>query len=77
MARLRKDKGEKARTAEKSTGKNDQPKSSGKKKSKGKESLKEQVLALGGDDQDYDLVKDVQDVDGEGDTEHDVSRLLD
>ena len=74
MGRLRKDKGEKFRTTDKST---DQSKTSGKQKSKARQLLKEQVLALGGDEQDYDLVKDVQDTGGGGDVEHDVSQVLD
>ena len=81
MGRLRKDKGEKYRITGKFTEKSDQLKTPRKQGSKAKQSvsLKEQVLALGGDEQDYDLVKDVQDVggEGEGDVEHDVSKLLD
>lgn len=64
MGRLRKDKGQKATIKELSSSKINAVKSHSTKRSDGKKSgsiSKEQVFALGGDEHDYDLVKEVKD----------------
>ena len=66
MGRLRKDKGEKPRVTalqekESSSNPSSAKKHAGKKSKGEKDSLKEQVIALGGDEVDLELVKGVGD----------------
>lgn len=74
MARIRKDKGSKSTINEVSI----HAKLKGKKPDKNQNGLsKDQVLALGGDEQDYNLVKDVRDVESDRNIEEDVREYSD
>jgi len=79
MARLGKEKGGSSLiSAPKILGKATEKRHSSKKSGRGKRDsedavLKKQVLALGGDQNDYDLVKNVDDASESGPYNHDVS----